>query len=902
MKKIKSLLCALSSITIAATSIGAAIPTVMAAETAETTIAADEAATGYHYVYAGLTWADYWASEGVYNADNVTSSEEKDSHGETDKGGFDAVSRATTNHGLHRGSYQCMTTIETEDGSKYGVSYWTSEKDDSGKVTKTILHTTDGEEVTFAKGVLTFADGTSKKMVDYDVTGLKYIPVAVADADYEDFCKNYTVVENGGQLIGGFSENNLNKYDLKSDVTADTNGLKEAVKNSDGTFSFKSRSTGKDSGIADTALKTVADTVVATVKPGEGNYGEFLRVDLTGEGYGDLGAAMQAVKWTYYGSDSTHTKALQTYGTKFAADNWMHKLQGIQLGLTDSARCQLPEGTDGTGYWSLTVYALGYEDYTVNFEATEENIYKEPEYVYGTMDIPYNDFFKAEGTFEKVDAVSSATKKKFMMNNAGELSEGTYNTVKKDAEENVTGGTIEGVTYPVAVDKAIIEKYPEIVNKYNFKENEDQTAVPESYKIFEYDSADEDVDFSAVQDETPVTKSDVKVSLETSTKYGDYQLKFESDPYDKTTDVFYGAVVTTDDGKTYPMTILENWWRPKNELAWSIGFIGSEKSKVHNANVLKYDETKDLTDKTIKSVKFITSSGYTTVNTDIYLPKKTGLDVDVIKVADAKISDGKAAVTVNLPTDYKAVYTSEPLGLTVENGNVVVSKDTLPGKYTLTVSDESGKNVNYSTSFILSTDAAAATVSKDGKSISAASGVSADAFSNYIKNISTVKVGDKSYSASGKGSVKLINDDGTINESVTAKDKEGNEKTTDYIKSGDVITISANGYADITLTYGNAVEEPSTEPTTEPVDKKNKGDVNGDKNVDSKDAVLILQYYAKSLVDSSSATIDIDAADLNDDKKADSKDAVLVLQYYAKALVDGDKAVSVEEFLKSKNK
>lgn len=182
MKKIKSLLCALSSITIAMTSIGAAVPTVMAAETTDTS-ATDEVSTGYHYVYAGLTWAEYWASEGVYNADNVSSSDVADSRGETDKGGFDAVSRATTNHGLHRGSYQCMTTIETEDGSKYGVSYWTSTKDADGK-TITTLHTTDGEEVTFAKGVLTFADGTSKKMVDYSVTGLKYIPVAVADADY----------------------------------------------------------------------------------------------------------------------------------------------------------------------------------------------------------------------------------------------------------------------------------------------------------------------------------------------------------------------------------------------------------------------------------------------------------------------------------------------------------------------------------------------------------------------------------------------------------------------------------------------------------------------------------------------------------------------------------------------
>ena len=49
---------------------------------------------------------------------------------------------------------------------------------------------------------------------------------------------------------------------------------------------------------------------------------------------------------------------------------------GIQLGLTDSARCQLPAGYDGTGYWSLTVYALGYTDTTINFEATDANIVK----------------------------------------------------------------------------------------------------------------------------------------------------------------------------------------------------------------------------------------------------------------------------------------------------------------------------------------------------------------------------------------------------------------------------------------------------------------------------------------------------------------------------------------------
>ncbi|MFR9000170.1 MAG: penicillin-binding Tp47 domain C-containing protein [Anaerobutyricum soehngenii] len=169
-------------------------------------------------------------------------------------------------------------------------------------------------------------------------------------------------------------------------VNANTNGLKTVTKNADGSYSFSARKNdGTTSGLADSSLKTVdLDAIKGTggVVPAKGSYGEFLRVDFNQKstdsnvGYGDLGAHMQAVKWTYYGKDSTRSKALATYGTKFAADNWMHKSMGIQLGLTDSIRCQLPKGYDGTGYWSLTIYALGYDDSTYNFEATDANIVK----------------------------------------------------------------------------------------------------------------------------------------------------------------------------------------------------------------------------------------------------------------------------------------------------------------------------------------------------------------------------------------------------------------------------------------------------------------------------------------------------------------------------------------------
>ena len=303
------------------------------------------------YVYAGLTWAEYWASEDVYNAGSTASSEEKDRRGESDLGAFDAVTRATANHGLHRGSFQAIAVLNGKT-----VSHWSA----------------DGKTVYYA-------DGTSEvfnrnNVTGYTVTGLKYVPVEIKRADLAAFAESHAIVKNGGQLIGGYGEKELKSYEAVANVTANTNGLKKATKAEDGSFVIGARQNGTESGIKDAELK-VADGITATVKPGNGSYGEFLRVDLTGN-YGDLGAHMQSVEWAYYGNDSTYTNRLANYGTKFAADNWKHKMMGIQLGLTESGRCKLPEGTDGTGYWILTVHALGYQDYVVKFQATAENIAK----------------------------------------------------------------------------------------------------------------------------------------------------------------------------------------------------------------------------------------------------------------------------------------------------------------------------------------------------------------------------------------------------------------------------------------------------------------------------------------------------------------------------------------------
>ena len=415
-------------------------------EMAEAFSDSDQLTGEYQYVYAGLTWGEYWAAEGVYAAGDTSSSEEKDSHSEFDTGAFDTVTRATANHGLHRGSYQTEATIIAEDGTRFDISYW----EDKGST----LYLTDGSKVKWNRGSITTEDGKTYTMDHYEIYGLKYVPVAVKTADFADFCKKYNVVQDGAMLSGGYSENNLQYYKgLVADVNAQTNGLKYAEKNGDG-FTFTARkSDGTASGIKDQALKT-ATGIKPSVKAASGSYGEFLRVDLNGN-YGDLGANMQAVRWDYYGDDSTYTKCLASYGTKFAADNWMHKAMGIQLGLTKSARCKLPGGTNGTGYWKLTVYALGYNDYTYSFQATEENI------VNPTMEP--TDFTSLKTEVEAAKALAEkdytiATWKSF----AGELQEAEDILAKTDASqaevnealEHLQGAEKELQKVTVTLDKA----------------------------------------------------------------------------------------------------------------------------------------------------------------------------------------------------------------------------------------------------------------------------------------------------------------------------------------------------------------------------------------------------------------------------------------------------------------
>lgn len=866
----------------------------------------------YVYCYAGLTWAEYWAAEGVQAAGSTESSSEKDSHNESDKGAFDTVTRATTNHGLHRGSFQCNATIELNDGTKYNLSYW---KD------KNTFVTTDGKEVTFAD--------IKANIKDYKVTGLKFVPVKVKESDYEAFKAKYTVYENGSELKGGFGENNLKTIDETADVTENTNGLKTVTKNADGSFSFSARATGTDSGVKDTSLKK-AD-VTGTVKAASGSYGEFLRVDFNGN-YGDLGANMQAVKWTYYGNDSTRTKALATYGTKFASDNWMHKSMGIQLGLTDSLRCSLPSGYDGTGYWSVTIYALGYEDYTYNFEATAANIVtpqvpadetskkalsdkvseadklnqelytdktwsnmqielKEAKDAlaktdlmqseakealshltdavnnlksqYVLMNIPYDEFYKADlnNNSVAVDATTSATKQK----TRNTLAAGSYHA---DSE----GEHINGVTFPVKVsddfydnnkdytqitDDSKVDITTNIKGKVSTTTYEGKKALFESadysyYVLSEVPSyyktatvgTDKKLSFGAVNGtKTQIASDKVKTKFKTKTKYGDYQLNldgikdamgFEDD------DVVYGVIVSTDDNTDYAMRHVENIWKTE-ELAWSVGIVTDS-----HGCTLSSEHYKSMVGRTIKNVTYYTSKGIFTLPVN-YKVLEHAKDA-AVEAENAAVSAGRANLDVALPGDFNAEYAvtdakgNEVKGFKVTEENlasavstyaasytqtkklvITYPKDAENTEYTLIVSDKSKKYAPITTTFELYAEAVSAAYNNDATApkLVVADGASAAQFADFIGKIKSVNVNGKAYPATGKGAVKLIKEDGTI-DTTQAPFAEG---------SSFEIKVSATGYKDeLSFTYEKPVviDTKALESAIEKADTLKEADYTAD--------------------------------------------------------------------------
>ncbi|MCQ2514541.1 MAG: hypothetical protein MJ089_05580 [Ruminococcus sp.] len=401
--------------------------------------------------------------------------------------------------------------------------------------------------------------------------------------------------------------------------------------------------------------------------------------------------------------------------------------------------------------------------------------------VYGTMNIPYADFYANEGVSSDVDAVSSATTSKWKNEN---LTAGTFNQENEDGT-----GTILGVTYNVALTRETLNALGD--NNYNFVES---TEIPSAYKLVTVN--DNTVDFSAIVGNTSAVEN-ATASISSSTPWGDYVIGITSiHNSNGTSDIgrIYGAMLTTANGDVYAMRHLQNIWR--DELAWSSGFKTTEP----HGSTLDYEDYVSLMGQTIKTITYITETGYHTIDTELYVPVKFENN---FSVENADINSGSTKYILNgLPADYSSSFEIAELDATVKN-DTIAFKNAKPGSYTISLKDNSGKYDSLSASFALTTDNTP--VKADNKGLKVANGFTADDFANYVKNIKTVKVDDKEYSASGRGAVKIINEDGTIN--FDAANRE--VPVFDSAKSTFKITVSATGYNN---DFGFVVNRNSDDP------------------------------------------------------------------------------------------
>lgn len=422
--------------------------------------------------------------------------------------------------------------------------------------------------------------------------------------------------------------------------------------------------------------------------------------------------------------------------------------------------------------------------------------------VYVLMNIPYDKFYEAEGDKDDVDAVTSATLNK----TRSSLAAGSYHV-------NSDGSDITGVTYPVKIsDASALEKYKKITDDSkvdittSIKGKTSTTTYTGKDALFESDSysyyilsetpsyykeatvnADGSLSFGKTEGTEVKILSNVTADFKTSSNYGDYQINLSELPSDIKT--VYGVVIGTKEGDNYGLRHVENIWK-NTKLAWSTGFV----TEAHGSP-LQYKDYVNMMGQTIDKITYYTNAGVYEIPVDIKVPVKFNGGV---KVENGKASDGSVSATVEgLPDDYAAEYSVDGLSdVKLENGKLTfAAAQARGGRYTLTVSDKKHKYADITTTFTLTTDATPITYDSEKASLVTADGYTADDLAAYVKSIESVSVDGTSYAASGRGAVKIIKEDGSIDATAKpfANAKDGQEFE---------IVVKATGYAkDYTFTY-----------------------------------------------------------------------------------------------------
>ena len=428
---------------------------------------------------------------------------------------------------------------------------------------------------------------------------------------------------------------------------------------------------------------------------------------------------------------------------------------------------------------------------------------------YVLMNIPYDDFYKAElkNNDVKVDAFTSATLNK--SRTAGMMNGNSAYHVDPN------GTDVTGVTFPVKVsDLSLLKDQKQVTdsdsititvtnrgqtssNTYTGKDSLIENASYSYYILNEAPSyykeltvnADGSYSFSAMKGAQTKTVA-IDATFKTETSYGDYELDLNNETFseliDTTTNKIYGVTVNTTDGTNYGLRHLENIWRG-SMLSWGTGYT----TEVHGCPVSSA-HYKSIMGKTIDSVTYYTDKGMITFDVpDVKVQTTTGIKATV---ADIMNTDSTAAVTFDqaLPADFKAQYTVDGTAVSCTDGKLAVGTLAL-GTHKVEIADASGNYATIVTEFTVNTDKIPAAYDSKETKLVAAEGITAEEFSAYLKSISKVKVDDTEYVASGRGAKVIVKEDGTL------------DLTDLQVTDTTVFEVTAVGYKNnLTFTYKEA--------------------------------------------------------------------------------------------------
>ena len=229
---------------------------------------------------------------------------------------------------------------------------------------------------------------------------------------------------------------------------------------------------------------------------------------------------------------------------------------------------------------------------------------------YVLMNIPYNEFYKAElnEDSDEVDAVTSATLNK---PRTGSLAGGSYHV-------NPDGTDITGIIYPVYVeDSAILDNFKKIDDSESVSITvknrgvETTTSYNGAKALFEQPSytyyelsekpskkkvltVDEEGNksFGAISGRAS-TISGVEGEMTVNARHADIEIALSNTGSVSAGDVISGVVLTTDKGKKYGLTHIKNIWRAV-ELGWNAEDNDISGNTITNIRYIKQDAVYDM--------------------------------------------------------------------------------------------------------------------------------------------------------------------------------------------------------------------------------------------------------------------------------------------------------------------